>query len=165
MIDKIKIFESWKKEILQLKELNDYNVYLVGSFNDYYQKKNIAPKSDYNFMDIDIWITDEKYNSEKIKPLILNISNISKKYEKQLTTESNLKFDFVYCTQKNLEITHFKNDNIKKHKFKLLYPLRPHLKNVEEIEMIYPSEKMNEKSSMNYNKIKPTLLKKQIGIN
>ena len=123
-MDRIKIFEIWKKEFLQLEELKYFNVYLTGSFNSLYNNiydgidltKKYTEEDIHNmtnkeivmlwkckksqYSDIDIVCTTQNYDSNKIKKLYKEAIDINKKYYHE-SIEGVIYFDLMYLTQSN----------------------------------------------------------------
>ena len=179
MINKIKIFESWKKEFFQIKELNYFNVYLVGTFNDYLNGKfsdfdenkkytineinNMSNQEIINLnkflflddTDIDIVITGNN-DFDKIKKVIEKSQKINNKY---VDKNNYIFFDLIYYSIDLWETDGFSHwseeDGIECEKIYFEYGLKRETTKL-------PYSKHKEMFSMGYIPSKPTLLRNKV---
>lgn len=182
-LDKIKIFESWKKEFFKIKELDYFNVYLVGTFNDYlngkFSKFNFNTKytvdeihhmsgeelitleksQNLNYTDIDIVITDND-DIDKIKKVLNSSKEINQKYQILNSKKRCIFFDLKYQS-----CGVFQEYNTEGNDFDCQI-IQLNFKNkIEEKKEKLPFKKHKEISEMGYKFSKPTLIKKQLVIN
>ncbi len=176
-MDKIKIFENWKNEFFKIKELDYFDVYLIGTFNDFYKgkfsklnsNKKYTKEEIYNMTDSELMTLEKFHNTlsdyididvvitgnddiEKIKKVLSSSKVINTKYE-----EKPLSFDLRYqsCGVKMFELGSYENDM----KFDCKVVTWNDSLKIKTIQL--PYKKHQEIFEMGYRYFKPTLLKKQ----